>query len=557
MLKQLKIEHVALIDSAEVSMTPGFNVLTGETGAGKSLIVESINMVTGERTSHDCIPTGEKKSAVQALFEVSEPAVLRALSEEGIEADDHEILLFRELYADGRNVCRINGQISTVSQLRRVGALLLNIHGQQDGQALLNKDKHLYFLDRFAEDEISERKSAYQSVFAEFSEKSRQLAELSRVDESKSQRAELLKFQIDEIERFAPWDVDEDALRNEQSVLKNAVRLKKILRGAVSALSDSSEFSSVAELLSGVSKMMKEAAAVTGDLKALSEDADELMFRAEDLSASLSRYEDSVLIDAERLEEISEILDELAKLKRKYGASVAEITAYYDSAVKELADVDFSGERIQRLRDEVTLLESHLREEAALLTAIRRESARRLERAIMSELSDLNMSNVRFSVDIADKEFGKDGGDRVEFLLATVPSEPLKPMTKIASGGEMSRIMLAMKTVLSQGDYAQTLIFDEIDAGVSGRAATRIAEKMRNLSRNKQVLCITHLPQICAAADSHFSVHKDTGAYRTDVLLLDEEMRIEEIARLMGGEMSADAIRAGASELRNRYRNEK
>lgn len=555
MLKQLMIEHVAVIDSAEVTMTPGFNVLTGETGAGKSLIVESINMVTGERTSHDMIPTGEKKSSVQALFAVTDSTVSAALLEEGVIPDDGDVLLSREIYADGRNVCRINGALSTVGQLRRVGHLLLDIHGQQDGQALLNRDRHLYFLDSYAEDAVLSVKSEYQTQYAIYCETMHRLEQLSQKDENKASRAELLRFQIDEIEKFAPWDIDEETLRNEMSVLKNAEGLKKILQQVGAALSDGSDFSSVVDLLSGVSKHLKSAARIDENVVSFSEEADDIMFRVEDLSASISRYEDSVAINEERLDEIAEALDELAKLKRKYGATTAEITAYYDEAVRELEAIDFSEEHIRKLTNEVEKLRAELSQKAECLTRLRKEAAKRLESAITRELEDLNMPSVRFCVGIDHKEFGKDGCDRVEFLISTVPSEPPKPLTKIASGGEMSRIMLAMKTILSEGDLAETLIFDEIDTGVSGRAASKIAEKMRNLSKEKQVLCITHLPQICAAADSHFLVQKDPKAYRTNVSLLDESMRIEELSRLMGGDLPVDALREGAIELRRRYQN--
>ena len=554
MLKQLHIEHVAVIDTAEVYMTPGFNVLTGETGAGKSLIVESINMVTGERTSHDVIPTGEKKSSVQALFEVTHPNIIAALSDEGISAEDGEVLLFREIYADGRNLCRINGNLSTVAQLRRVGHLLLDVHGQQDGQALLNKESHLYFLDAFSSEEVREKKATYQEKYARYSEIRKELDELSQTDRNKTERIELLRFQTEEIERFDPWNIDEEKLRNEQSVLKNAEKLKKILHEVSAALSNANDFTPATEILSGVSRNLKLAAAIDENLTGFSQETDDLMYRLEDLSSSLSRYEDSVSMDEERLNEISEVLDELFKLKRKYGASVEEICAYYDAVQKELDSIGFSEDKIRRLREEKDDLFNELTKDAETLTALRKTAARALEDAIMRELSDLNMPNVRFLVDFSTREPGTDGCDGVEFLLSTVPTEPPKPLTRIASGGEMSRIMLAMKTVLSEGDMAETLIFDEIDSGVSGRAATRIAEKMRCLSRKKQVLCITHLPQISAAADSHFLVQKDLEAYRTDVLLLSEEERIEELSRLMGGDMPAESIREGAARLRAVYK---
>ena len=553
MLKQLHIEHVAVIDSADVSMASGFHVLTGETGAGKSLIVESVNMVTGERTSRDIIPSGEKKALVEALFEVTDGEVKEKLEALGFPIEDDSVLLCRELYADGRNVCRINGHMATVAMLRQVGHLLIDIHGQQDGQALLHKENHLSYLDAFSPDELKALLTQYKEKYAEWVEIRKKLRMMMEDDSDKEQRAELLRFQIDELEQYEPWSIDEDALKNERSVLQNAGKIKQALREVVSALSDGDGFSSAEDLLSGICRTLRNASGMDAGIEQFMEEATDIECRLQDLSASVSRYEDSVSLDEERLDIISETLDSLVKLKRKYGNTPQEMEAYYRQAMEELSNIDFSAEKLAEYQKESAKLETELHTLADDITIIRKNSAKKLEEAVTKELLDLNMPKVVFEVSLQPSQLTESGQDDVEFLISTVPTEPTKPMTKIASGGEMARIMLAMKTVLSDEDFVETLVFDEIDTGVSGRAATRIAEKMKELSKTKQVLCITHLPQIAAVADSHFLVLKDANSFHTSVSLLSEEERLDELARLMGGDVPSETIREGARELRRQY----
>lgn len=552
MLSLLHIENIAVIESADIQFDSGFNVLTGETGAGKSIVIDAISAIIGARTSRDLIRTGAKSARVEAQFTQVQP--LPWLEENGLSADGSgSIVVQREIQSDGKNICRVNGRLLNVSQLRELGQQLVNIHGQHDGQQLLDERCHLSYLDSFGETEAL--LTPYQETFRELTAIRREISALQMDDAVKSRRMDSLHFQIGELERAGLKEGEEESLTERRTLLRNAERLISAVEGAHFALSGDDEREGAASLiaaaegaLSGVAGMSEEIAGVTGRLVELRSAADDAAELVRDLRESFS-------FEPGELDEIESRLDVLYRLKKKYGSSVGEMLAYLEKCRSELSEIEYSSDTIARLEQRKAAVLARVRKAAEALSARRREAAEALRERIQSELRQLDMPKVRFQVDFSPKggELGMDetGMDEVQFLMSANVGEDLKPIQRIASGGELSRIMLALKNVLAENEAVATLIFDEVDTGVSGRAAQKVAEKMADVAGHKQVLCVTHLPQIAAMADTHFSVVKGErkGRTYTEVELLRRPRRTEELARLTGGAHITPAILAGAGEL--------
>lgn len=551
MLSLLHIEQIAVIESADIRFEPGFNVLTGETGAGKSIVIDAIGAITGGRTSRDLIRTGAKRARVEAQFVRVAP--LPWFEENGISPDEEgTVLIQREIFSDGRNSCRVNGRLVNVTQLRDLGRQLINIHGQHDGQQLLDESCHLGYLDSFGE--LEEQREDYAKSFAALQKVRRQMNSLRLDDAEKARRIDSLTFQIGELERAELKEGEEEALTERRTLLRNAERLIQAVEGAHFALSGDDEregaaslIASAAQNLSGVSSMSGETAAAADkleELAALAEDAAELV---RDLRASFD-------FEPGELDQIESRLDVLYRLKKKYGDTVGEMLSYLERCRKELDEIAFSSDALARLEKEEASCLAIAREKAAALTAARTKAGEKLEERIQEELRQLDMPKVRFRTDLRPKAgdgLDETGADEVQFLMSANVGEDLKPIQRIASGGELSRIMLALKNVLAENEAIDTLIFDEVDTGVSGRAAQKVAAKMADVAVNKQVLCVTHLPQIAAMAGVHFSVEKgeQNGRTYTRVERLDRSGRIQALARLTGGEQITPAILAGAEEL--------
>lgn len=553
MIRQLSINNIAVISNANIDWEKGFTVLTGETGAGKSIIIDSLNMLKGERISKDIIRHGENKASVYATLDVNDDAAKEILEQTGIEVCDNEIMISREINADGKNNIRIDGMPATLSMLKMVGDILINIHGQHDNTSLLSKKTHITFLDKFAGDDVLSLKQKYSSINEEYKNTEQKLNSLMGDDAQKAQRLELLNFQIEEIENASLTIGEEQTLTERQTVLSNMQTIAESVGKAYSALYESGDDyspSALDAMWGGINEIEKSSGfdPALADIHKSLQDA---AYEIDDSVRNLKRYMDSLSYDKEELDEIENRLDLIYNLKRKYGNSIESILEYYDKISEEASTITNSEQLIEELSEKLSALKLSRLEAANKLSEARCDAGVVLSKRIMEELSQLDMSKVRFAVNIERCDYRNDGCDDVEFVICTNVGDDFKPLTKIASGGELSRIMLAIKSVLSNQGSCDTLIFDEIDTGVSGRAAQSLAVKLYDMSNMAQVICITHLPQIAAMADNHLLIEKtsDDISTKTTVTALDEKRRIDEIARTLGGATISDITRQNAAEL--------
>ena len=551
MLQLLHIENIAVIERADIEFGAGFNVLTGETGAGKSIVIDALNAVTGARVSRELVRTGAGAAGVTALFSsVDGEAWCR---ENGIEPEDDGLVVSRRFTADGKSSCRVCGVPVAVSQLRELGALLIDVHGQNDGRKLMDESSHLKYLDAFAGDE--EELDAYRGVYEQLRQTEKEIEALTMDESEKERRMDMLRYQIGELERASLEPGEMDRLSERRELLKNASRLTDALETAFAALYGGEEGSGASSLLSDAEGALHGAARYAQQFEPLAARLRDLRYGVQDAAEELRDLLEELDFSPEELDRIEARLDTLKRLSRKYGGSEEEMLAFLDSCRKELSDIELSSDRIEVLRSDRERLFEKAGKCAAVLTKKRQDAAKDLEKRIMAELGDLNMKGTRFAVEFspAASEDGltSTGADAVRFLISANAGETPGRISRIASGGELSRIMLAMKNVLSQGEEADTLVFDEVDAGVSGIAAQRVAEKLCSLAAEKQVLCVTHLPQIAAMADVHFEISKSVrdGRTYTSVERLDMDGRRGELARLIGGENVTETTLASASEL--------
>ncbi len=546
MLSVLHIENIAVIEQADIAFDQGFNVLTGETGAGKSIVIDAISAIIGERAYRDMIRTGTTKATVRGIF-VQVPE-LDWFAENGIPYED-ELMIQREIYLDGKNVCRVNGRPVTVSVLRKLGLQLINIHGQRDSQQLFDEDYHLQFLDAFSgtEDMLEDYRSKYDRV----AELRREIQRLTMDEGEKLRKMESLKFQIEEIRRAGLKAGEDDALEARRKLLQNAEKLSDGLDGAYGALCGGDESDGAASLLTQAERALAKIARFDPRLEELRERVSDLMYQVQDAGEELRDKRDELAYSGEELEEIESRLDLIHRLRRKYGATCQDILDYLVRAQQELDDIQFADDELVRLKDELKLAEIAAWEDAKALRQERKQGAERMTEQILRELWQLDMPKVQFSCVFTETELTSSGADSVAFYMSANVGEALKPMNKVASGGEMARIMLAMKNVLAQQDQVATLIFDEVDTGVSGRAAQKVAEKLRQVAGNKQVLCVTHLPQIAAMAHTHMLISKGEreGRTYTTVLPLDKEGRKRELARIIGGANITEITLRSAEEM--------
>lgn len=547
MLSVLHIENIAVIEAAEICFDAGFNVLTGETGAGKSIVIDAISAILGERTYRDVIRTGAPYAFVSAVF-TGIPA-LSWFAENRIEYEPGELMIQREIFPDGKNVCRVNGRPVTVSLLRRLGAQLINIHGQHDSQQLFDEATHLGYLDLFAHDDALLLQ--YREKFACVQSLRQQIERLSMDESEKLRLVETLKYQIEEIERAQLSAGEDEALEARRKVLQNAEKITGALQDALDALYGGENSSGAAELLSGAEQALARAARLDAQSEALHQRVSDLMYAAQDAAEELRDRLDSLSWPQEELEELEQRLDTIHRLKRKYGASCEQILQFLENARNQLDEIEFASDRIVRLEKSLKAAVCEAEAAANVLHAARQETARALEARMQAELSQLDMPKIRFVCQFEELPLCENGTDGVRFLMSANVGEALKPLSRVASGGELARIMLAMKNVLAEQDAVPTLIFDEVDAGVSGRAAQRVAEKLADVAKNKQVLCVTHLPQIAAMADTHFIVEKRIENERTftNVVKLDRAKRRAELARITGGVEITQAQLDGAEAL--------
>ncbi len=552
MLSLLHIENIAVIESADIQFDGGFNVLTGETGAGKSIVIDAIGAVMGERTSRDLIRTGASAARVEAVF-TGLPG-LPWFEENGMGPDgEGNLLLQREIQPDGKNVCRLNGRLITVSQLRELGRQLLNIHGQHDGQQLLDERCHLAYLDSFGATEPLQ--AQFRAAFGVLSGLRREIASLQMDDAEKSRRIDSLNYQIRELERADLQPGEDEALTERRNLLRNAGKLIEAVEGAHLALSGDDDSEGAAALLAAAEQSLGAAAGMSADAAALLEKLAEVRCAADDAAEQVRDLRGQFDFEPGELDEIEARLDLIYRLRKKYGDTVEEMLSYLERCRGELDEIQYSSDTIARLEKKQAQALREAKGKAEALSTARRKAGEALQARIQRELEQLDMPRVQFRAEFSPKggELGMDetGMDEVQFLMSANVGEALKPIQKIASGGELARIMLALKNVLAENDQVTTLIFDEVDTGVSGRAAQKVAEKMADVALRKQVLCVTHLPQIAAMADTHFAVEKGESKGRTFTAVerLDRARRREELARLTGGERPTPAMLEGAGEL--------
>ena len=546
MLSLLHIENIAVIEQADISFDKGFNVLTGETGAGKSIVIDAISAILGQRAYRDMIRTGANKASVRAVF--TRVPMLSWFAENGVEYDE-ETVIQRDIFMDGKNVCRVNGALVTVAILHKLGVQLINIHGQHDSATLFDEENHLRFLDAFADN--GDLRADYQEKFAAVSALRREIDRMTMDEGEKLRRMETLKYQIAEIEKADLKSGEDEELEQRRKLLQNSEKLSQGLEEAAEALLGGDENDGAAALLAQAAYSLSRIARYSDDYTAFQERLTDLKYQVQDIADEVWDSLDELCYSADELERIESRLDVIHRLRRKYGADCHEILAYLDKAQKELDEIEFADDRVEQLKKKLAKQEKEAWDAALLLRKNRQEQGKILADKILSELAQLDMPRVQFQCRFRETELGAEGADGVAFYLSANAGEDLKPLSKVASGGELARIMLSMKNVLAEKDAVDTLIFDEVDTGVSGRAAQRIAEKLRSLAKHKQVLCVTHLPQLAALADTHMLIAKSErdGRTFTTVTPLDKQGRVNELARIIGGTNITEITRKSAEEM--------
>ena len=538
MLSLLHIENIAVIECADISFDRGFNVLTGETGAGKSIVIDAISAILGERAYRDMIRTGTERASVRAVFtEVPEFPWFP------------ETVISREIHLDGKNICRVNGTLVNVSCLHKLGIQLINIHGQHDSAALFDEENHLAFLDAFADN--GKLRASYGERYEAVAKLRREISSLTMDEGEKLRRMENLKYQIAEIEKAELEPGEDDRLEERRKMLQNAEKLSNGMETAVECLYGGEDSDGASGLLAQAEYALARLSRFSDSFAALHDRVSDLMYQVQDAAEEVRDARDSLSYSAEELEQIESRLDVIHKLRRKYGTTCEDILEYLDKAKKELDEIEFADDKLERLKRNLKKAEKEAWDAALALRENRQQAADTMSKRILSELAQLDMPRVQFACRFTETELTANGADAVAFYMSANAGEALKPLSRVASGGELARIMLAMKNVLAEKDQVATLIFDEVDTGVSGRAAQKVAEKLRSVAVHKQVLCVTHLPQLAALANTHLLIAKSErdGRTYTSVTPLDLEGRKRELARIIGGANITETTLKSAEEM--------
>ena len=556
MLKTLSIKNIAVIEKAEIEFSNGFNVLTGETGAGKSIVVDSINAILGERTSKELVRAGSENALVTAYFEDISKEVEQKLNEFDLPCDDDgALVLSRKISAQGKSTCRINGSVCTVSMLKEVGNLLVNIHGQHDSQTLLNADYHYKFVDMYGS--LDGVLDEYKQSFKQLLSVRKQLKALTMDADERDRQIELLDYQIKELSdaeiKVGEWD----ELKKRKNIILNSQTLLQSLNSALAAFNGSDEYSGISTLLSTAVKEIGSVSDVDSDIKSVYDKAEALNDSVEVVKDALLDKINSIEFEPEELDRIEERLDLYYTFSNKYGETEQDMLYYLDEAVKKRAAFENSEEELEKLNVRYDDIFNQTVALAQKLTDLRKSTAEKLGTEICKQLEFLDMPKIKFTTSFEKGNLSANGWDKIEFLIATNVGETAKPLAKIASGGELSRIMLAIKSIIAQKDSIDTLIFDEIDTGVSGKASRKIGLKLKELGAFTQVICVTHSAQIASVADSHFLIEKNVENDRTytNVTVLDYDGRKNELARIMGGINATESLLKSAEELLNNYGN--
>jgi len=551
MLRELTIENVAVIEKASIDFKSGFTCLTGETGAGKSIIIDSINAIMGDRVSKDVIRTGAQKASIVAVFENLNDKIIKTAREFDIDISE-ECIVSRIISAEGKNSARINGMPVPVSVIKSIFSEAINIHGQHDNQSLLDSTKHLDILDSFGTDPVVFK--VYSDIYEDYCDVSKKIKELSSLEKSKQEDLELLQFQVDEIYNADLSEEEEKNLDEQKKLIKNSENIMSALSTAYQMLSGDDEFMGACSALQEAEGEVSAVSEFSEKMSVISETLIDISDKAQDVMYEIRNIIDDFEFDPKLIDEIEERLDTYYKLKRKYGGSVEAVLDYYNRASEKLENIEFAQEKLEQLKAQRSEILAKLKIQADKLTKERQKQFDLMAGEIQKSLEFLNMPFVKLSLHIEEKEYSADGKDQLEFYIVTNKGETPKPLAKIASGGELSRIMLAIKSVLAEKQITDTMIFDEIDAGVSGSASLKIGRLLRQTAHNRQVFCVTHSPQIAAFADTHLYIEKQTkdNATFTSVRQLEYKQRVEEIARIISGEnITATAIQNAQEMLAN------
>ncbi|MBE6895431.1 MAG: DNA repair protein RecN [Ruminococcaceae bacterium] len=551
MLKELTIENVAVIEKANIEFNSGFTCLTGETGAGKSIIIDSINAIMGDRVSKDVIRTGASKASIVAVFEDLNKQIIKTANEYDIDISD-ECIVSRIISAEGKNSARINGMPVPVSVIKAIFSDAINIHGQHDNQSLLDSAKHLSILDSFGTDQIVFK--VYSEIYQEYCDVNRKIKELASLEKSKQEDVELLQFQVEEIYNADLSEEEEKNLDEQKKIIKNSENILSALNTAYNMLSGDDDFIGACSALQEAEGEVSSVCEFSEKMAEISEVLIDVSEKTQDVMYDIRNIIDDFDFDISQIDEIEERLDIYYKLKRKYGGSVEAVLDYYNKAVEKLDNIEFAQEKLEQLKKQRSEILAKLEIQADKLTKERQKQFDLMAGEIHKSLEFLNMPFVNLSLHIEEKDYSADGKDQLEFYIVTNKGENPKPLAKIASGGELSRIMLAIKSVLAEKQVTDTMIFDEIDAGVSGSASLKIGRLLRQTAHNRQVFCVTHSPQIAAFSDTHLYIEKITkeNATYTSVRHLDRKQRVEEIARIISGEnVTATAIQNAQEMLTN------
>ena len=549
MLKSLSIENIAVIEKADIDFSEGLNVLTGETGAGKSIVVDSINAILGERTSRELVRHGANYANVTALFQNVNRSVTSAAEKMGITCENNEIFISRRISAAGKSFCKINGCACTAAMLREIGENLINIHGQHDSQALLNPDFHYLFLDMLADDKRLYEE--YRAAFKRLVSVRKRLKLLTQDADTKDKRLEILNYQIEELTKADIKPNEWQELKNKQELAQNSQALAQALNESIYAINGDEELGGIASSLASVRQSLSSFDNIDGDLAEINSKINAIIDYTDEVKSLIEDKLEGINFSEEELNAIEERLDLLYNFSKKYGETEEDMLNYLQDAVNQRDAINMSDDEIEYLNEEYDKAYDSVISAANALSDYRKSIAKAFEECVKAELNYLDMPNVQFVVEFTQGNLSVNGYDKIEFLISSNPGEPPKPLAKIASGGELSRIMLAIKNIIADKDSVQTLIFDEIDTGVSGRASRKIGLKLKSVSKHTQVICVTHSAQIAACADCHLEIKKsvENGRTYTTVNELDFEQRKYELARIMGGLEITDSLLESAEEL--------
>lgn len=549
MLTTLHIENIAVIEKTDIAFGVGFNVLTGETGAGKSIVIDAINAILGERTSHDLIRNGADNASVTAVFDNISDESVAQLNELGYECEDNSLIILRKLYSDGKNVVKINGVPANVSILKKIGVFLINIHGQHDSQHLLDATRHIDYIDLVAAD--SELYAQYRAAYSSFCEVSKRLDALRNASESAIERADYLRYAINELESAEIEIGEREELVKQRDLMRNSVDIAQQLTAVYNMLNGDDYNQSISSQIRNAANTADTVTKYIPEIKTISEKLSGFSYELEDVVSDIDSYLSKVDFNPELLESVEARLDYLFRLSKKYGSTEEEMLEYLNEAKAELEQLDDSDEHIEKLEEELNTKYDEMVSLGQKLSSVRKVVASDFAQKVCAELEYLDMPKAKFVVNVKQINYCSKGCDQIEFLISANAGELPKPLAKIASGGELSRIMLAIKSVISDKDDVDTLIFDEIDAGISGSAARKVGVKIKQIAKSRQVICVTHLAQIASLADSHFKIEKNVEQDRTftNVELLDNAGRVEEVARIMSTGVITDAMRQSAREL--------